>query len=89
MPQILRALVSVAAGGFEAEPRDNKQMPEPPFFYVYRDRAGEWRWRLRAAGNHEIIADSAESYITKRGAEEGAERVQSDAPMALIVTEGS
>lgn len=64
-------------------------MSESPFFYVYRDRAGEWRWRLRAAGNHEIIADSAESYVSQGGAEEGAERVQRDAPKALIVTEDS
>lgn len=34
-------------------------------FQIYRDSAGEWRWRLRAA-NNEIIADSAEGYITKR-----------------------
>jgi len=60
-----------------------------PFFYVYKDRAGEWRWRLRATGNHKIIADSAESYKSKEGAEEAAARVQRDAPKALIVTESS
>lgn len=64
-------------------------MSESPFFYVYRDRAGEWRWRLRASGNRKIIADSAESYKSKRGAEEGAERVKRDAPKAMIVTERS
>lgn len=64
-------------------------MSESPFFYVYRDRAGEWRWRLRAAGNHEIIADSAESYMSKRGAEDAAARVKRDAPKAMIVTESS
>lgn len=31
------------------------------YFMTYLDRAGEWRWRLRAA-NHEPIADSAEGY---------------------------
>lgn len=60
-----------------------------PFFYVYKDRAGEWRWRLRATGNHKIIADSAESYDSKRGAEDAAARVKRDAPKALIVTEDS
>ncbi|OJU82877.1 MAG: hypothetical protein BGO11_20840 [Solirubrobacterales bacterium 70-9] len=64
-------------------------MSEAPFFYVYRDRAGEWRWRLRAAGNHEIIADSAEAYVSKSGCEQAAARVQRDAPRALIVTEQS
>lgn len=64
-------------------------MSETPFFYVYRDAAGEWRWRLRAAGNHEIIADSAESYVTEGGAEAAAARVKRDAPKAMIVTEQS
>lgn len=64
-------------------------MSEQPFFYVYRDRAGEWRWRLRAAGNHKIIADSAEGYVSRRNAEEAAERVQRDAPIAMIVTQSS
>jgi uncharacterized protein YegP (UPF0339 family) len=64
-------------------------MFEGPFFYVYRDAAGYWRWRLRAAGNHKIIADSAESYVSKGGAEAAAARVQRDAPKALIVTEDS
>jgi uncharacterized protein YegP (UPF0339 family) len=64
-------------------------MSESPFFYVYRDRAGEWRWRLRASGNRKIIADSAESYVSKQGAEEAAARVKRDAPKAMIVTESS
>ena len=64
-------------------------MFDGPFFYVYRDNAGKWRWRLRAAGNHKIIADSAEGYVSKGGAEEAAARVQRDAPRALIVTEDS
>lgn len=29
---------------------------------VYRDKAGEWRWR-RVAPNQQIIADSAEGYV--------------------------
>ena len=32
------------------------------YFQVYLDRAGQWRWRLRAA-NHEPVADSAEGYV--------------------------
>jgi uncharacterized protein YegP (UPF0339 family) len=64
-------------------------MSDSPFFYVYRDRAGEWRWRLRAAGNHEIIADSAESYVSQWGCEQAAERVKRDAPLAMVVSEDS
>lgn len=34
---------------------------------VYRDKGGEWRWRLRAA-NARIVCDSAEGYKTRAGA---------------------
>lgn len=34
----------------------------PVHFQLFQDDANEWRWRLRAAGNGEIIADSAEGY---------------------------
>lgn len=64
-------------------------MSTGPFFYVYRDRAGYWRWRLRAAGNNKIIADSAESYTTKGGCELAAQRVKREAPRAMIVSESS
>jgi uncharacterized protein YegP (UPF0339 family) len=37
-------------------------------FKVYRDRAGEWRWRLRAA-NGRIVADSGEGYSSRTNAE--------------------
>ena len=33
-------------------------------FQIYKDRAGEFRWRLTAA-NNEIIADSSEGYVNK------------------------
>ena len=33
-------------------------------FEIYKDTAGEWRWRLKA-GNGEKIADSAEGYKSK------------------------
>lgn len=41
---------------------------------VYKDSAGEWRWR-RIAPNGEIIADSAESYTRKADCEKAATRV--------------
>lgn len=34
-------------------------------FETYRDAAGMWRWRLRAA-NGRIVADSAEAYASRR-----------------------
>lgn len=35
--------------------------------HIYKDRKGEFRWRL-CAGNGRIMADSGEGYRTKRGA---------------------
>jgi uncharacterized protein YegP (UPF0339 family) len=35
------------------------------FFQVFKNKKGQYRWRLRAA-NNEIIGDSAESYVRKR-----------------------
>jgi len=52
-------------------------------FELYKDDAGEYRWRLQAA-NNKIIADSAEGYNTKSGAEDGiadAKRIASTAPI--------
>ncbi len=33
-------------------------------YYIYKDVAGYWRWRLRAANNR-IVADSGEGYANK------------------------
>lgn len=36
-------------------------------FEVYKDTAGQWRWRLRSR-NGRVVADSAEGYASKRNA---------------------
>lgn len=40
---------------------------EPDYVQLVRvdkdDGPAEWRWRVRAGGNHEIIATSGESYV--------------------------
>ena len=35
-----------------------------PRLFVYRDRKGEWRWRLKSA-NGKIVAESGEGYKRK------------------------
>ena len=52
-------------------------------FTLYRDRAGEWRWRLVAA-NGRTVADSAEGYTTKTNAEAGIALVQEGAAGAPV-----
>lgn len=39
-------------------------------FEIYRDKAGEWRWRL-IARNGKIVADSGEGYKRSGGAKRG------------------
>lgn len=52
-------------------------------FELYKDRAGEFRWRLRHE-NRQIIADSGEGYTTKANAINGIESVKENAPTATI-----
>lgn len=40
---------------------------------VYRDKAGEWRWR-RVSSNGDIVADSGEGYVHREDCENGAAR---------------
>jgi hypothetical protein len=52
-------------------------------FEVYKDKAGEFRWRLQAA-NNEIVADSNEGYTSKASALNGIEvvrRIAGEAPV--------
>ena len=52
-------------------------------FQIFKDRAGEYRWRL-IAGNGQIVAAS-EGYTTKYNARRSAETVKALAPIAIIV----
>jgi uncharacterized protein YegP (UPF0339 family) len=57
-------------------------MPEPVFEW-YVDKAGKYRFRLKAA-NGEMIATS-EGYASKQGCVDGIESVKKNAPIARIV----
>lgn len=52
-------------------------------FELYKDRAGEYRFRLKA-GNGETIAVS-EGYTTRSGALNGIDSVKTNAPGAPVV----
>lgn len=51
-------------------------------FEVYRDKAGKYRFRLKA-GNGEIIA-VGEAYESKNAAMAGVQSVQRNAPAAAV-----
>ncbi|SDZ76745.1 amphi-Trp domain-containing protein [Haloplanus vescus] len=55
-------------------------------FEVFRDRGGEWRWRLRHR-NGNIIATSGESYTRKHNARKGLQSVVRNAPDAEVTDE--
>ena len=44
-------------------------------FHIYKDAAGEWRWRLKAA-NGKVLADSGEGYNTKQACKDGIDLVK-------------
>lgn len=52
-------------------------------FELYKDAAGEWRWRLKSA-NGNIIATASEGYVHKSDARRGIEIVQSSAAAAVV-----
>ena len=45
-------------------------------FELYKDKSGEWRWRLQAA-NNKIVADSGEGYHNKDDCIHGINLVKS------------
>lgn len=59
-----------------------KRAKPMPKFEIYRDVAGKFRFRLRAA-NNQIIAAS-EAYETKAGCSNGIQSVMQNAPKATV-----
>lgn len=53
-------------------------------FKLYKDNAGEWRWRL-VGKNGRIIADGAEGYATRNNAKQALKRFTMLAAQAEIV----
>lgn len=73
-----------AAGRFEeVAPEADSVGRGNAYFTVYKDRSGEWRWRLVAA-NGRIIADSGEGYTERNDATEAIERVRKHAQAPTV-----
>ena len=73
---------NAAAAGLEDQTVEGSSCKNPKF-EVYKDKAGEFRFRLKAK-NGEIIATS-EGYKKKAGALNGIESIKKNAPDANIV----
>ena len=67
---------------FEDQTEEGFQPVTNPKFEMYRDKAGAFRFRLKAR-NGEIIATS-EDYTSKAACENGIESVRKNAPAAEI-----
>ena len=52
-------------------------------FELYKDAAGQFRFRLKAANGQTIAA--SEAYTTKAAAQSGIESVRTNAPDAAVV----
>jgi uncharacterized protein YegP (UPF0339 family) len=56
---------------------------DPAGFEVYRDKGGQWRWRL-VHENGNILADSGEGYASRQKARQGLDSVRTNAGDADI-----
>lgn len=72
-------------GGLEDQTEEGYETVKHPKFEMYVDKAGEYRFRLKAR-NGEVIAVS-EGYVKKESCLNGIESVRKNAPEAEIVTE--
>ena len=71
--------------GVENQTVEGFEAVKHPKFEIYNDKAGEFRFRLKAR-NGQIIATS-EGYVTKSSCENGIESVRKNAPEAEVVEE--
>ncbi len=53
-------------------------------YEVYKDARNEWRWRLRAGNNVDIIASSGEGYVNKSDCLHGIDLVKSSANAPVV-----
>ncbi len=73
------------AAGIEDQTAEGFEKVKHPKFEMYVDKAGEFRFRLKAT-NGEVIA-TGEGYKAKAGCLNGIESVKKNAPEAEIVEE--
>lgn len=76
---------NAAAANVEDQTVENFEVCKHPKFEIYEDKAGEFRFRLKATNGEPILA--SESYTTKAGCKNGVESVVKNAADATVVEE--
>ena len=71
--------------GLEDQTKENFEKVPNPKFELYKDKAGEFRSRLKA-GNGEVIL-TGESYVSKDGCKNGIASIRKNAVDSVIVEE--
>ena len=78
----IESVKKACVGGVEDQTVEGYETVKHPKFEVYTDKAGEFRFRLKAR-NGEIVA-SSEGYKTKTSCLNGIESVKKNAPEAAV-----
>ena len=78
----IESVKTCCAGEVEDQTVEAVEAKKCPKFELYADKAGEFRFRLKAK-NGEVIA-SSEGYKSKAGCENGIESVKKNAPEAEV-----
>jgi len=76
---------NAASANVEDQTLEGFAVKSHPKFEMYVDKAGQYRFRLKAT-NGKIIATS-EGYVTKAACENGIDSVKANAPEAEVVEE--
>ena len=76
---------NAASANVEDQTLEGFSVKSHPKFEMYVDKAGQYRFRLKAT-NGKIIATS-EGYVTKAACENGIDSVKANAPEAEVVEE--
>lgn len=79
----VKSVKNNCVGEVEDQTAETVEAKKHPKFEMYTDKAGEFRFRLKA-GNGEVIATS-EGYKAKASCENGIESVKKNAPEAEVV----
>ena len=82
---IASVMKNAPVAGVEDQTVEGFARAKHPKFEIYKDKAGEFRFRLKAT-NGQVIA-TGESYKALAGCKNGIESIKKNAPDAVVVME--